>query len=269
MHSPTVERLRDRDELSARRWLLICSIPIWLVLLGVFMFSMAHGAVSTLVMAVVYSALFFLFKRLGELFAAAHFKTNAIRVSPTQLPGVYATVQAVCAELGIEEPEVYVMQQNLWNSFAMKLAGRSVVVLLSGTLDSLLLKGDAQQVTWLVGHEIGHHAAGHLDWELKLIKLGGWLPFLLLWHSRRAELTCDRVGLHCAKSLRAAQLAVSNLTVGAQLAGQVNSVAAAEQWDLHRGEFIVRLTTLFTTHPHHLCRMVELDRSARELSIAA
>ena len=38
--------------------------------------------------------------------------------------------------------------------------GRRVVVLYSGAIDSILLMGDMDQLMWLVGHEIGHHAIG-------------------------------------------------------------------------------------------------------------
>ena len=146
-----------------------------------------------------------------------------------------------------------------------RILNRRMVVLLSGALDSILLKGDMQQVAWLVGHELAHHRAGHLDFVRKLADVGDWCVWLKLWYSRRAELTCDRMGLYCAGSLRASQLALVNATVGAQLAAKVNTEEAIRQWQAHRREFFVQYRTLYSTHPQHLARLENLSQAAAEL----
>jgi Zn-dependent protease with chaperone function len=142
-----------------------------------------------------------------------------------------------------------------------------MVVLYSGAVDSILLKGDLQQLSWLVGHELGHHWAGHLNISQKLAKMGGWLIWVNLWHSRRSEFTCDRVGLYCSGSLKASQLALINATVGAQLAGRVNIGEAKKQWREHSGEFFVKYRTLYSTHPHLLARLDFLTNAASEFGI--
>jgi len=120
----------------------------------------------------------------------------------------------------------------------------------------------------LVGHELGHHWAGHLNLSQKLARAGGWLVWVSLWHSRRAELTADRVGLFCTGSLKDSQLALVNATVGAQLAGKVNIAEAAAQWLTHRREFFARYRTLYSTHPHLLARLHHLSGAATELGCA-
>jgi hypothetical protein len=144
-----------------------------------------------------------------------------------------------------------------------------MAALLLPSRPATLLKGDMQQVAWLVGHEPGHHRAGHLDFARKLANVGDWCVWLKLWYSRRAELTCDRMGLYCAGSLRASQLALVNATVGAQLAAKVNTQEAIRQWNEHRREFFVQYRTLYSTHPHHLARLEHLGQAAAELGIAA
>jgi len=205
---------------------------------------------------------------LGELWFAAYLKTNAVRVSETQLPELFKVVESCCQRLEMTRPDVYVMQHNIWNAFATKIWGRRMVVLLSGAVDSILLKGNLQQLAWLVGHELGHHRAGHLDFVRKLANVGGWCIWVRLWYSRRAELTCDRAGLYCAGSLKASQLALMNATVGAQLARHVNLDEAAMQWHQHRREFFVQYRTLYATHPHLLARLDHLSNAATELAIA-
>ena len=84
--------------------------------------------------------------------------------------------------------------------------------------------------------QLAHHRAGHLDFVRKLANVGDWCVWLKLWYCRRAELTCDRMGLYCARSLRASQLALVNATVGAQLAAQVNTQEARSGSGTSTGE---------------------------------
>jgi Zn-dependent protease with chaperone function len=97
--------------------------------------------------------------------------------------------------------------------------------------------------------------------------MGSFVIWLTLWHSRRAELTCDRVGLYCAGDLKSAQLALMNATVGAQLAGGVDIEQAAAQWRQHRSEFFVQYRTLYSTHPHLLARLDHLNLAAAEFGM--
>lgn len=253
----TINQLRDPKENTAFVWLLVFAIPS-LVVVTIVSIGMFLGVV----------ALFALLRLMGELFAVAYIKVNAIRASDTQLPELHHAAALCCERLSIEMPDVYVLQQSLWNALAMKVAGRRLVVLLSGAVDSLLLKGDMQQLTWLVGHEIGHHAAGHLDfWRGSVAAAGAWIPWLYLWYKRRGELTCDRIGLFCSGSLQATLSAMANMTVGAQLAEKVDVDEAIRQWHAHRGEFFVRYRTIYSTHPHTLWRFEEASRAAAALDI--
>lgn len=256
----SLKQLFDRKEKTALVWLWIFAVPMLLML--VFLVVMGMG-----IPLIVFGA-FWLIGAIGELWFAAHLKTNAVRVSETQLPELNRAVAACCQRLNLTRPDVYVLQHNVWNAFATKIFGRRVVVLFSGAVDSILLKGDMTQLTWLVGHELGHHWAGHLDFSQKLAKTGRWVFWLGLWHSRRAELTCDRVALYCTGNLQASQLALINATVGAQLASRVNVEEAVKQWWGHRDEFFVKYRTLYSTHPHLLARLDYLNKAAAEFGMA-
>ena len=252
--------LRDSGEQASQVLLTIFAIPAWLGILVLVIASLGLWLIF-----IGFGVLIGLFVR---MFMLAYVKTHAVETSPSQFPELDAAATEICQRLGTAKPQIYVMQDSVWNAWAAKLAGKRIVVLLSGAVDSILLTGDMQQVKWLVGHEIGHHAAGHFSVWRRLIALGGWLPMVLMWHRRRGELTCDNIGLYAA-GLDASLKAVANATVGAQLAPRVNVPEAIEQWRRHRGELLVRYRTLYSTHPPHLWRMANLVETAQRLGIAA
>jgi len=255
----TLQDLRDRGETTAGVVLALFAIPVWIVL--AVLIVMSYG------MWLIFIGIGVLVGLATRLFMLAHVKTHAVEVTATQFPEIDRAARLACGRLGIEKPHIYVMQSSLWNAWAAKLAGRRIVVLLSGAIDSILLKGDAKELAWVVGHEIGHHAAGHFGIWRRLVAMGGWFPAVLLWYRRRGELTCDNIGLYAA-GLEASLKAMSNATVGAQLASQLNTGQAIEQWEGHRREFFVRYRTLYSSHPPNLWRIKNLVETAKRLHIA-
>lgn len=258
-NSMTMEQLRDPGEISAKTVLTILAIPIWLLVLAWIVLGLGAPLVI-----IGFAALI---GYLSRLFVLAYIKIHAVRCSPKQFPEIFNASVSICNNLNIPPVDVYILQDNVWNAFAGKLAGKRIVVLLSGSVDSLLLKGDMKQVFWLLGHEIGHHAAGHFGFWRTMISLGGWLPWFYLWYSRRGELTCDRVGLYASGSLSGSIKALCNMTVGAQLAEQVNVEEVLSQWQQHRNEWFVKYRIVYSTHPPHLMRFEKLIESASTLNI--
>ena len=256
----SLSALRDSREGTAFGWLVFFSIIMWLVLL--------LWIVSTAGLALIFIGLIALVRYMIELFAVAYIKTNAVELSDQQFPDVYRIAKTFAERVGKPLPTIYVMQENVWNALAMKIAGKRLVVLLSGAVDSILLKGSIAQLGWLVGHELGHHYAGHLDfWRRTTAQFGSWFVWVGLWYKRRCELTCDRYGLVCAGSLPESLRAVCNMAVGGQLAGDVDVDQAIAQWNRHRSEFFVKYRTIYSTHPHTLWRLLELKNAGRELGI--
>ncbi|HEY3864090.1 MAG TPA: M48 family metalloprotease [Verrucomicrobiae bacterium] len=263
----TIQELRDSRELAALTALYVCAAPAYLLLLLWVLGGMIATHGLGLVIALAVFGMLWLMNRMMQFFALARIKTNAVRVCETQLPEVNEAVNRCVAALKIERPEVYVVQHNVWNAFAAKLAGRQIVALYTGAIDSILLTGDMAQLTWVVGHEMGHHAAGHTRWTHTLASPGAWFFWVFLWYSRRRELTCDRVGLYCVGNTAPCLLALSNLSAGAQLARKVNVEQAMNDWAACRGEFFVRYSTIYSTHPPLLWRFLHLRESAQELRI--
>jgi Zn-dependent protease with chaperone function len=253
--------LKDPKEKTAFGWLVFFSIIVWLLL--------TLWVISTLGIALIFIGLFALGRYIAQLFALAYIKTNAIEVSALQFPEIHSIAADFSARLGKTTPTVYVMQHNVWNALAMKIAGKRIVVLLSGAVDSLLLKGSMTQLAWVVGHELGHHYAGHLNfWRSLTAHFGSWFIWVGLWYKRRCEFTSDRYGLACANNLEESLRALCNMSAGAQLAQKVDIQQALEQWERYRSEFFVKYRSLYSTHPHILCRIKELIMASPEMGLA-
>jgi Zn-dependent protease with chaperone function len=246
--------LRDAKEGKAFGWLMFCAslfcIPF--ILSGL----------------VLWVGPFFLVQRIMELMFAASLKTNAVQVSESQFPEIHAIAENFSKRIGQELPSIYIAQNSVWNAFAARLAGKRFVVLLSGAVDSILLKGSHTQLAFVVGHELGHHYAGHLDfWRSAAARLGSLCIWVRFWYSRRCEFTADRYGLACADSAAESMRAVCNMAVGAQLAQDVDIEDAIAQWDRYRSEFFVKYRTFYSTHPPTLWRLQKIVEAASQLGI--
>ena len=109
----------------------------------------------------------------------------------------------------------------------------------------------------MLGHELGHLAAGHLAWN------GFLLPFRLVpWlgaaYSRAREYTGDRCGLAVVEELEPAMRGLVVLAAGGKYAGEVNLRAFAEQ-RAESGRFWMATTELMSSHPFLCKRVAELQ----------
>jgi Zn-dependent protease with chaperone function len=86
---------------------------------------------------------------------------NMILLGPKQFPTLHAMVVAGSNEIGLSEPpKTFLYNSNgIFNAFARRLRGGRYVFLTSALVDA---DSDAQ-VRFVIGHELGHHAAGHLN----------------------------------------------------------------------------------------------------------
>ena len=263
--------LRDSAEPAAFAWLAICAcVPALAAILMALVPSLLNPCMLALPLmcgAPLVAAFFALY--IAECLVLAHIKCNAIEVTAHQCPEIHAIAHSFAQRLREPLPTIYVMQDSTFNALAVMLAGKRVLVLHSAAIDSILLKGSMTQLGFLVGHELGHHYAGHLTlWHRTIALLGSWFIWVRLWHSRRCEFTADRYGLVCAGELTASLRAMCNMLAGAQLANAVDVGEAVEQWRRHRGEFFVGAQTLESTHPPTLARIEALVRAGHELGVA-
>jgi len=214
-----------------------------------------------------------LFGLFGEKPIRLAFQANAVRVSERQFPRLHAQYMDVLETL--DAPDRYglfVSQTPLVNAGAYGM-DKPFIVLNSGALALL----DQDELTYLIGHEVGHVMSGHVLYRtmtvllLQLATLGfpivglaarAILVALLEWN-RKAELSSDRAGLLAVQHPEAALRAFMKLAGG----------GSPEETDLN--EFLIQadqyretgdvadvvfkvLNLLGTTHPFHVLRAAEL-----------
>ncbi len=199
----------------------------------------------------------------------AHITGNGLRIGSRQLPELYAKVQVAAEQLGLDAvPEVYVVQGGgILNAFATKLLSRRFVILNAEILDACqdadAARGDVDgaksTLDFVIGHELGHLALGHLSWSW-LLAPAKLVPLLGAAYSRACEYSCDACGAAVAGDLETSSRALAVLAAGGRQAGKVNLDAFVEQRH-DTGGFLMAVYELNTTHPFLSKRVASLRQA--------
>src|SRR6202048_3338587 len=88
------------------------------------------------------------------------------------------------------ESSAWPASHGILNAFATKLLSRKFVIINSALADACT---DPRQLDFVVGHELGHLAAGHLAWNALLLPFH-LVPWLGTAYSRARGYTRDRAG---------------------------------------------------------------------------
>ncbi len=140
----------------------------------------------------------------GEKPVRLAFQANAVRASPTQFPRVHDAYNRVAATLDVSTAyPVFVSQTPIVNAGAYGME-KPFIIINSGLLNLL----DDDELSFVMGHELGHILSGHVLYTTMMVLLvrladrgfpvvglaaRAVLIALLEWY-RKAELSCDRAG---------------------------------------------------------------------------
>ncbi|WP_280398875.1 M48 family metallopeptidase [Nocardia carnea] len=189
-------------------------------------------------------------------------RVNGVKMSPTQFPEGYRMVQEAAARFGMASaPDAYVVLGNgRINAFASGHGFRRYVVVYS---DLFEVSGEAREpdaLAFIIGHEVGHIAAGHTSyWRMLGMFLVPVLPVLGNSLIRAQEYTADNHG-YCHRPQGAAA-AMGTLAAGKYLNTVVGFDEMADRAAQERG-FFVWIVNAVSTHPVLTWRMWALrDRS--------
>ncbi len=218
--------------------------------IGVAVSVIAWIALAVTIVGIFYGALILVFILFAHALFLANVKGNGVRISERQLPELYARVKAAAEKLGMSQvPDVYLLQSGgVLNAFATKLLSRNFVIIYSSLADACQ---DPRQLDFIIAHELGHLAAGHLKWNALLAPYR-LVPWLGPAYSRAREYTCDRCGLAVASDLEQSTRGLAVLAAGGRHAASVD-LAAFEEQRLESGSFWMSVMELVSSHPF-LCK---------------
>ncbi|OGT46903.1 MAG: hypothetical protein A3F17_02340 [Gammaproteobacteria bacterium RIFCSPHIGHO2_12_FULL_41_15] len=177
----------------------------------------------------------------------AHLRGNAIRVSETQFPQLYASLLKCADRLSMKKiPECYLMNNGgMFNAFATHFLKKKYVVLMAPIIDSL--QDRPSSLDFYLGHELGHIKRHHVSRHLLLLPFR-MLPIAGLAYSRACEYTCDLIGLTCCDDVKDAQYGLTVLAAGKTQWKNVN-IAEFQAQTARGREFWLSFHELTSSHP--------------------
>jgi Zn-dependent protease with chaperone function len=207
------------------------------------------------------------------------FLASGVKVSERQFPHIYEMLRDGAYVLDMDQvPELFVTQNPLVNAMALG-TNNPFIVLNTGVVDLM----DAEELRFVVGHELGHVLSGHAVYRTmlyNLIQLAAriaWMPIgyiglrAIIWGLeewyRKSELSCDRAGLLAGQDIDAARRALMKTAGGSRLA-EMNADAFHEQAHEYdavpdlRDSLLKLLQLQGMTHPFAVVRFAELDHWA-------
>lgn len=223
-----VKRLRHPNEQLSGTLMLVFGLLFWVLIGGGIFVSAATRPLVVMPLALEI-LIFVVVIGIFRLLLRAHVYGHYVMISPEQFPHLHEMIVEGAKEIGLKQaPMAFVFNSSgVMNAMALKLIGRRHVWITSAILDCT----DDAQIRFVIGHELAHHAAGHLDFWRNLLKFPGhFVPFLGPAYSRARELTCDRIGCWLSHDLAASKSALQMLACGsAKLNAAMNPAAFQAQ----------------------------------------
>jgi Zn-dependent protease with chaperone function len=199
-----------------------------------------------------------------EQFFRAELLGNSVKVSDQQYPEIHAVVKSHARILNLGSiPEVFVVNsQGAINALAVKFVANKYVILYSSLIDVMLAHGSAAELSMVIGHELGHHAAGHLAWwKTFLLKPAMFIPFFGAAYSRACELTADRIGLYLCGDLEAARRGLIALASGSMYLAPKTSIQMFTEQERAMPPLFGFIHNLFATHPRITRRVLAMEEA--------
>ena len=204
------------------------------------------GSLSWQILSLLLIPLFLAFAR-G--FNYARQRVNGVQITPTQFGDAYQMVADAAARFGLEYiPDAYVVNGNgTLNAFASGHGFRRFVVVYSDLFEIGGQARDPDALRLIIGHEIGHIAAGHVSyWRQLGSALGMRIPVLGSALSRAQEYTADNYGYYTQPS--GSPGVIGALSAGKYLLSAVDFNQYADRATQERGPF-VHFVNALSSHP--------------------
>jgi Zn-dependent protease with chaperone function len=165
------------------------------------------------------------------------------------------------------EVEVYIAPGAELNAYTFGVSQPKVVVVYTGLLRIM----DADEMLFILGHELGHVALGHTALNSLVGGMAGipspfsaalLLSLAFLWWNRACEFSADRAGLLACGKPQKAISALIKLAAGPQANTAAELAQAYRQVDAEDDTLMGSLNEAISTHPMLIRRINEIRRYA-------
>ncbi|UCH60688.1 MAG: M48 family metallopeptidase [Anaerolineales bacterium] len=192
---------------------------------------------------------------------------RAVAVSPQSTPELNELVQGCQQRLQPGEVRVYLLPSKTLNAYTFGLDDPKVVVLYSALLKVM----DADELRFIIGHEMGHVRLGHTRLNSLVGGMAGipsssaasaLLALAFLGWNRACEYSADRAGLLACGKPEKAITALIKLVAGPQALTHAGMQLAYQYIDAQDDTFLGTLGEALGTHPMIIKRIGEIRRYA-------
>lgn len=193
---------------------------------------------------------------------------NSRQVTVENTPELASLANACLSRLQVPNVAVYVAQSNRLNAYTFGLSNPRVIVLNS----SLFQIMDADELSFIISHEMGHVKLGHTWLNTLLGGMAGipspYAAFALLhlvfrWWNRTCEYSADRGGLLGCGNPEKAITALIKLAEGKKIVSQSELSDALSRLSTEDDDIINNLGELLATHPLTINRIEKLQSFAK------
>jgi Zn-dependent protease with chaperone function len=195
---------------------------------------------------------------------------QGVKVGPNQFSRVHALAAECAQTLGIATPTVYIVSSATMNAATYGTNDDSFIMVHSALVD----KFTDEELRSVIGHECGHIHNKHVVYLTTMHYLTAMASFFVQWivypaivplrsWSRRAEITCDRAGMLCSKSLDVSTSTFTKLAIGSnKLHAELNVEEFLAQHQESQ-EGVGRYRELLSSHPWLPKRVLALRAFAK------
>jgi Zn-dependent protease with chaperone function len=176
----------------------------------------------------------------------AQYLGNAIRIHDKQFPEIFEIFKKQAENLNIDKASIYIIQDPYLQAYTLGIT-KCTIVLTSALIEQL----NEKELSFVIGHELGHFKAGHTKLSTIFNPLGtnNILTALVfgIWN-RKTEYSSDRCGLIMTRDIDSAISALIKISIGGilyaklNMSGYVAQIKTAEQRS-------VKLSELLVDHP--------------------
>ncbi len=236
--------------------LAVCVSVTLLAAVGAVSRALQEEAAQPLVLLVLPAAVFFV---RGQTYAKQ--RVNGVRITETQFPEAHRMLVDAARRLGLPRvPDAYVVLGNgAVNAFASGHGFRRYVSINSDLFEIGDRLADPDALRFVIGHEVGHIAAGHTSyWRQFGISVANVVPGLGSTLNRAQEYTADN---HAYEFCPEGATGLRVLAAGKYLYPDVDFDDIAARATTDQGLFVM-LANFLSSHPVNTWRFAALvDRS--------